>query len=530
MGIPLIVHHVWPGTDAFPGGDRHHFIDWRLSWMKHHPDADFRFWRTAVSWSTAESWMPYTLRQLLDDPRYSPVVKSDVLRWAALFPEGGIYVDTDMECLAPMNEFLNDRKGCFVANEDEEWICTAIIAATPQHPFVKRMLDATLAALAKVSPEEANTSPNVITGPHLVTRMAKEFSSEITRHSHHRFYPIHYGRRHTAPLKDAVTNHHWAHGWKDVWVAPAAVLPPVAAPKPAPPQPHLIAVEPTSESVDRRIPTKPSTIFRIAIAHAAHRPERVASLQPMLAQLRFEGMEPVVFSSWQPEHHTVWARRIWTWAMKQSCPVLVLNDDVHLAPGFVGAVQGLLEAAPGEILSLHAQGPEVQTLLERGERWARLAWPTGPAYIIPDGAMAQQWLAFWDREEAECRHQKEDGVIAQWMKRVGTDTLACLPALVQHRVDVPSTYAGNDACANRQSMVPWSSFPGVDLLTWPSPALAAFVVPTALPAPPAAVVLVSAAVVAPVPAAPAPAPSRPARTLPPPKTTKKKSRFGGIYR
>ena len=95
--IPKLIHHVWPGEDPFRP-ELHRF---RQSWMQHHPDWSFRFWRTDLGDGVSGE-----VRALLADPRYSVVVKSDVARFELLRVHGGIYVDSDLECLRPFDDFL----------------------------------------------------------------------------------------------------------------------------------------------------------------------------------------------------------------------------------------------------------------------------------------------------------------------------------------------------------------------------------------------------------------------------------------
>ncbi len=57
--IPKIIHHVWPGADPFKA--KYH--EWRLSWMRHHPDWQFRFWRGN------EPTLDTLTRQAMADPQ-----------------------------------------------------------------------------------------------------------------------------------------------------------------------------------------------------------------------------------------------------------------------------------------------------------------------------------------------------------------------------------------------------------------------------------------------------------------------------
>ena len=204
--IPFILNHVWPGQDPF------RYPEWRATWLAKYPDATMRFWRGAPPGDPR-------MQALLEDDRYTPVVKADILRWGVLYAEGGVYLDTDMECGSTggdMRPLLADPKGCWIAEECEGRVCPSIIAATPGHPFVKRMIDALFANLAAVPPELANADPVTVTGPLFVSHMCREHADEVTVHSYHRFYPVFYNAtRESAPLEKAVCNHHWKGAWKE---------------------------------------------------------------------------------------------------------------------------------------------------------------------------------------------------------------------------------------------------------------------------------------------------------------------------
>ena len=64
---------------------------------------------------------------------------SDYVRLKALYEYGGIYMDTDMEVLRNIDEFLTYDG--FVCAESHHTVCTAIIAAKPHAEWVKELLD-----------------------------------------------------------------------------------------------------------------------------------------------------------------------------------------------------------------------------------------------------------------------------------------------------------------------------------------------------------------------------------------------------
>lgn len=207
MIIESRFHHVWPGLDPF------RYPDWRLSWVKHHTDATFRFWREGPSYLGDPAIE--RVRAIVASDLYTPVVKADFLRWAVLLAEGGVYVDTDMEALAPLTEYLDDPRGCWIAEEEPGRVCPSIIAATAGHPFVRKMLSALFKNLDAHTPEQANANPVLITSVIEVDKVVRAYPDEVTVHPWPRFYPKFYNaRRETAPLSIAVCTHHWKGAWK----------------------------------------------------------------------------------------------------------------------------------------------------------------------------------------------------------------------------------------------------------------------------------------------------------------------------
>ena len=197
--------------------------------------------------------------------------------------------------------------------------------------------------------------------------------------------------------------------------------------------------------------------FTIAIAHAAYRADRRASLATLLLDLTCAGLEAKVFASAQREKSMTWAPPIWAWASQQGCPVAILNDDVRLVPRFGDVLAAMLAAVPGEILSLHAQGPEVSKMADRGHRWVRMCSYTGPGVVLPVGIPAAL-LKARGGHGAISSQQNDDVFASTWMQKYGKPAYLPLPAIVHHRVDLPSTFPTHDAAPHRQSSVDWKQF------------------------------------------------------------------------
>ena len=216
--------------------------------------------------------------------------------------------------------------------------------------------------------------------------------------------------------------------------------------------------------------------LHFAIVHAGYDPKRSAGLVALVQQLADQGVPDVkVFVSAEREHSNVWAARAWAWigALPDNELCVLLNDDITVPPNFVDACMGLVAAAPPDtLISLHLQGATARQLATLGARFARLYCYTGPG-VIMSPAVARALLAYGQHpgrwEGKDCN---EDQIASRYLYSVQRPAWACIPALVKHDTEVPSTYGPvYDKHEHRQSLVHWddSLFAAVDLTApWPS--------------------------------------------------------------
>jgi mannosyltransferase OCH1-like enzyme len=127
--IPKIFHHIWLGGPLPPR--EKDMID---TWKRHHPEWEFRLWT-----DTHLPAMPYLKNYY--DAAATYAVKADMVRYEAVYAHGGVYVDTDIECLRPIDGLL-EGCGCFAATEYDAASCgktgptginNGIFGAAPRH-------------------------------------------------------------------------------------------------------------------------------------------------------------------------------------------------------------------------------------------------------------------------------------------------------------------------------------------------------------------------------------------------------------
>jgi hypothetical protein len=196
--IPKLIHHVWPGQDSF----RTEFHSFRSSFMHHHPDWSFYFWRTELRGASEE------VQTFLNDPRYTVVVKSDVARFELLRIHGGIYVDTDVECLRPFDIFLSN--GFFCGRESDDVLCPSVVGTVPAHPLSELLVRTALARIQEIGPDRANAAPNEVSGPVLLTQLARG-RDDVRVYDSGVFYPV--GWWETSRLGDPSRGAYARHWW-----------------------------------------------------------------------------------------------------------------------------------------------------------------------------------------------------------------------------------------------------------------------------------------------------------------------------
>ena len=112
--IPKIIHYCWFGGKPLPKSARKCIA----SWKKYLPDYEIHEWNED---NFDVNIIPYT-REAYRYGKYAFV--SDYVRYLALYQEGGVYFDTDVEIIRPIDDIIN--KGAFLGIEkDGELISVA---------------------------------------------------------------------------------------------------------------------------------------------------------------------------------------------------------------------------------------------------------------------------------------------------------------------------------------------------------------------------------------------------------------------
>ncbi|MGA9530564.1 MAG: glycosyltransferase [Candidatus Babeliales bacterium] len=236
--IPRIIHHIWLGS-PFPSG----YEEWYQTWRSFHPQWSTVFWTDREENYDKGAVVVYSFDELKEqlkqnvpvhivvDIRFLVLVnqeafdeavnygeRSDILRFEVLEHIGGLYVDTDFECLRSF-DILQKSYECYTGLQPLDTGCvqlgSALISSIPHHPFIKRCVETVPANRDKKRIIE-RTGPLFFTYCFVCSCIDNPRINLIAFPAHY-FYPCSY---HEVGLpknfwlkKHAYAVHHWEGSW-----------------------------------------------------------------------------------------------------------------------------------------------------------------------------------------------------------------------------------------------------------------------------------------------------------------------------
>lgn len=181
------------------------------SWHQYLPDYEIKRWDENNSPMRFEY-----LQSAARDQKWSNM--SNFLRLFALFAEGGVYLDTDVELVKPFDDLLAAPAflGCEAKDPRAN---TAVLGSEPGHPILFKMLSRLISSFK--GDELSNKS-----GPLLATSVlfeaglkgysdAPQLVADVVVYPTRYFYPFYFGEKYhpSCVTPDTYTVHHWMKRW-----------------------------------------------------------------------------------------------------------------------------------------------------------------------------------------------------------------------------------------------------------------------------------------------------------------------------
>jgi len=130
--IPKIIHQIHMGEKPFSEKE----LNWQKSWLENNPDWEYVFWddgKIQEHFHLFENQEQFNRCNNFSE-------KSDVLRFEILYIYGGLYIDTDFQCLKPINP-LFEGKDIVLFTQQPRKICGAFFGASKNNHLVKKLID-----------------------------------------------------------------------------------------------------------------------------------------------------------------------------------------------------------------------------------------------------------------------------------------------------------------------------------------------------------------------------------------------------
>jgi len=210
--IPKRIHLIWLGSRLPERCQK--VVD---SWKKFHPKWDIKVW-------TDEDVPHFGMEnKAAFDKSINWGEKSDIWRYEILYRYGGIYIDTDFECLKPFD--LIHKSTEFYAGicyEEIALLGNSLIGSVPKHPILARCIQQ-----IQVGPGDNNANRiQRETGPYHFTRCfmdeAQKYPRKVVVFPTSYFFPLPPGRIDVANAEEAKKQyvqpesfaiHYWATSW-----------------------------------------------------------------------------------------------------------------------------------------------------------------------------------------------------------------------------------------------------------------------------------------------------------------------------
>lgn len=161
--IPKIIHQIWLGPNPLPD----FYEKFAMTWKYYNPDFEYRLW-TDDNICNINLTNPQLFNAISN---YG--AKSDLLRYELLYQFGGLYVDVDFECVAPVSSkmLVYDFVACLQFNSSPE-VGNAFLMSAPHSNIIKQIV-----SQCSMPKKDDAFDIFVATGPYLVSSVVEKHLS-----------------------------------------------------------------------------------------------------------------------------------------------------------------------------------------------------------------------------------------------------------------------------------------------------------------------------------------------------------------
>lgn len=208
--IPKIIHYCWFGGSPLPELAQKCIA----SWQKFCPDYEIIEWNETNYDISKNQYM----RQAYESKKWGFV--PDYARLDIIYTHGGVYLDTDVELIKPIDDLL-ELDAFAGVEQNSEYVALGLgFGAVKQHPTIKAMRDY-YDSLSFVVDGEINLTPAPRINSAVLQSMGYAFSKQIMDacgikiFPSEYFCPIDYATGELTITEKSYSIHHYAASWYD---------------------------------------------------------------------------------------------------------------------------------------------------------------------------------------------------------------------------------------------------------------------------------------------------------------------------
>lgn len=205
--IPKIIHYCWFGR-----GEKNPLIRRCMeSWKRFLPDYQIIEWNEEKFDVNATTWT----KQAYEAKKWAFV--SDYVRLYAIYSEGGLYFDTDVEVLKPLDPLLDCN--LLLGFESNDMITTAVMGAEQGNPTIEKVLCAYQKKPFILADGSLDTTPNPYVLSEYIQKLGvQRTGKEQSCPAYHIypeiiFSPNNISRIWEKPSAKSYTIHHFDQSW-----------------------------------------------------------------------------------------------------------------------------------------------------------------------------------------------------------------------------------------------------------------------------------------------------------------------------
>ena len=208
--IPKKIHQIWLGgkmPDKFKK-----YVD---TWTAINPTWEYRLW------GNDDVDKLVVAKKDLFNSVTNIGQKSDILRYEILRRFGGIYVDTDFECLRPLDDFLYLKFFAGVAYDREMVVYNGMVGCIPEHPIMATCVEGQQETYVGNDGQKIMKTTGAYYLTECILANAVNDTDGIVLFPMAFFYPFPNNMRHTNDAHKYIQECTYAvHYWKTSWLLP----------------------------------------------------------------------------------------------------------------------------------------------------------------------------------------------------------------------------------------------------------------------------------------------------------------------